>query len=158
MYKFVKFSLIAVLSGSAMMVMPSAFSSEEEKDPVAQAIEYRQSVFEVIRWNFAPMGAMVKGKQPFDAAVFAKSAARVASLSSMLLEGFIEGSDKGNTEAKADIWKKWDDFKAGMTKFEEESAKLAEAAKSAKAVDEVKAQFLETAKTCKGCHENFKED
>jgi cytochrome c556 len=52
----------------------------------------------------------------------------------------------------------WPNFKAGMTKFEEESAKLAEAAKSAKAVDEVKAQFLETAKTCKGCHENFKED
>lgn len=122
------------------------------------AIEYRHSIMEVIVWNFKPMVAMVKGKIPFDAQVFANRAANVAFLSQMPLEGFIPGSDKGDTEAKPEIWTNWDDFKAKMIEFQEESAKLAEVAKTATTVKEITPQFAKTGEACKGCHKKYKED
>jgi cytochrome c556 len=125
-------------------------------DMSEDAIEYREAVMEVIVWNFQPMGAMVKGKIPFDAQAFAKRAANLAALSSMPLEGFIPGTDKGDTDAKAEIWENWEDFEAKMAKFEEESGKLAEVAKTATSVEEVAPQFVNTAKTCKGCHKKYK--
>jgi len=126
-------------------------------DMSEEAIEYRAAAMEMIVWNFKPMGAMVSGKIPFDAQAFAKRAANVAVLSSMPLEGFIPGTDEGDTDAKAKIWENWEDFKAKMVKFEEKSGKLAEVAKTATSVKEVMRPFLNTAKTCKGCHRKYKE-
>ena len=52
------------------------------------AVEYRQSVYTLIKWNFAPIGAMVKGQVPYDAAAVARHAAFLETLSKMPLEGF----------------------------------------------------------------------
>ncbi|BAP54621.1 cytochrome c, class II [Thioploca ingrica] len=128
------------------------------ENKTTDAIEYRQAAFEVLAWNFGPMGAMVKGKIPFDAKTFAERAANVAFLSKMPLEGFIPGSEQGETDAKPIIWQEWDDFKAKMGQLQEKSAKLAEVAKTATKVEEVANQFGETAKVCKGCHEKYRED
>ena len=152
--KLIKIGLI----GSVLSMGINTIAYAKEKDSTEDAIEYRQAAFEVLVWNFAPMGAMVKGKIPFDAKVFAERAANVAFLSKMPLEGFIPGSDKGETDAKPAIWQNWDDFKAKMGKLQEETAKLAEVAKTATKVEEVAKQFGETGKVCKGCHEKYRED
>ncbi len=47
-------------------------------------------------YNFGDIGAMLKGKKDFDADVAAMRAANVAALAKLPLEGFIDGSDKGN--------------------------------------------------------------
>jgi cytochrome c556 len=122
---------------------------------VDDAIKYRKSVYQVIKWNFGPMGAMVKGEMPFDAEAFARHAERVAALSGMPLEGFIPDSDLGDTTAKSEIWQQWDTFKSRMQDFETEAAKLAEVARGG---DEkaIRAQFGATAKTCKACHDDFR--
>jgi cytochrome c556 len=125
---------------------------------IERAIAYRQGVYQVMAWNFGPMGAMVKGEIPFDATVFAKNAERVQLMSKMPLEGFIPGSDKGDTEAKPAIWQNWDDFKAKVEKLEQETAKLAELAKTATKVEEVTPQLGKTGKVCKGCHDDYKKD
>lgn len=122
------------------------------------AIEYRQAVLEVIAWHFGPLGAMVKGKIPFESKDFAKKSANVALLSKMLLEGFVPGSHKGDTDAKAEIWDNWEDFKNQMAMLEQETDKLAEIAKTATKVEEVAAQFGKTVEVCKGCHEDYKAD
>jgi cytochrome c556 len=128
------------------------------ENKATDAIEYRQAAFEVLAWNFGPMGAMVKGKVPFDAKTFAERAANVAFLSKMPIEGFIPGSDKGETDAKPIIWQEWDDFKVRIGQLQEQSAKLAEVAKTATKIEEVANQFGETAKVCKGCHKKYRED
>ncbi len=140
-------------------VIAPVFAEEKE---VEEAIETRRAVFEVIKWNFAPMGAMVKGAKPFDKADFAMRAERVAVLSKMPWEAFIKGSDVKTTkaehnEAKPEIWTDAADFKAKVDAFETQSAKLAEVAKAG---DEaaMKAQFAEVGKTCKACHEKYRED
>ncbi len=53
-----------------------------------QALKFRKSAYQVMAWNFGPMGAMAQGKVPYDAAEFAKRAERVAVIAPMLSEGF----------------------------------------------------------------------
>lgn len=146
------------LMGAMLSMGINTITYAKEENSAIDAIEYRQAAFEVLVWNFAPMGAMVKGKIPFDAKTFAERAANVAFLSKMPLEGFIPGSDKGETEAKPEIWQNWDDFKARMDNLQKETAKLAEVAKTATKVEKVAEQFGETGKVCKGCHDKYRED
>ncbi len=114
----------------------------------------------VVGWNFGPLGAMVKGKTPFDATEFSKRADRVAFLSDQLLEGFPKGSDKGeNTSAKADIWSHFDDFTEKAKTFNTEAKALAEIARGK---DERQGQGAVQksagAAFCKACHEKYKND
>lgn len=135
-------------------------NADENASLPEKAVKYRQGAYFVIAWNFGAIGAMVKGEMPFDAKVLAEKADRVNVMTKMLIEGFeVKGSEKGyHTEAKPSVWKDWEKFKEGQTKFQEATAKLAEVAKTAASAEDVKAQFQDTAKLCKDCHENFKED
>lgn len=122
-----------------------------------KAIDYRKNVFSVIKWHFGPMAGMVKGKIDFDAADFQRRAELVAALAQMPQEGFIEGSDKGDTNAKPEIWQNKGKFDGGMKMLVENSAALAEASKSGD-MAKIKPAFGKLAKNCKGCHDNFKKD
>lgn len=90
--------LAATAALSATAVQAHNFESSDD------AIQYRQSGFSLMAYNFGDIGAMLKGKKDFDADVAAMRAANVAALAKLPLEGFIDGSDKGNTEALAKIW------------------------------------------------------
>lgn len=125
-----------------------------------EVVEYRQSVYTIIGWNFKPIGAMVKGEVPFDAAAVARHAEYVEMMSKVAIEGFRKGSGPDavkNTEAKPEIWTKWSEFETKMNGFQQESTKLVQVAKTG---DEkaIKAQFGKTAETCKACHKEFRTD
>ena len=113
-----------LLAAGISLIAGSAFAQAKPED----AIKYRQGVYRVIGWNFAPMAAMVKGDRPYDAAAFARKADLVAYMSKLPLEGFVPGSEAGETKAKPDIWLDMDDFKAKLEKMQGEAAKLAEIA------------------------------
>ena len=140
-----------LVAASALAVSALAFAHGKPDD----AIDYRMGLMSVIGWNFGSLGAMVKGKAPFDAADFAKHANRVASLSDQIVEGFPKGSDQGHTGAKPEIWRSWDDFQSKARDFETQATLLAEVAK---ANDEAKdkEQFKKVAEACKACHEKYK--
>lgn len=147
--------LASGLIGLAFLTAASAAGPKPE-----DAAKYRQSVYTIIGWNFKPIGAMVKGEIPFDAAAVARHAQYVELMSKATLEGFPEGSGPDavkNTEAKPEIWANWDKFKIKMSDFQQEAAKLSEVAKGG---DEaaIKAQFGKTAETCKACHKEFRQD
>lgn len=150
--------LFAGAASAALLLAGQAQAADPT--PAERAINYRQGVMAVIGWNFGPMGAMVKGDRPFDKAVFARNAERVALMAPMALEGFPAGSDTGTdkfpTRAKADAWLDQDKFKELMKKMEDETARLARVAKGG---DEkaMKDQFGTTAKACKACHDDFRE-
>ncbi|HEY4368140.1 MAG TPA: cytochrome c [Steroidobacteraceae bacterium] len=66
------------------------------------------------------------------------------------------GPESGHkTRAKADIWAKPQDFEAAQKRFGAQGPKLLAAANSGDA-NAVKAQFEETAKACKNCHDTFR--
>ena len=146
-----------LIGGAALLLSTTLVAQAQDADPKKEAVKYRQSVMKIVGWNFKPMGAMVKGERPLDAKAFAAHAKDLAAVSSVdILAGFPEDTDGPDSKAKAEIWLKWDDFKKKMGDMTRETAKLAEVAKGG---DEaaMKKQFGETGKTCKGCHDDYKE-
>lgn len=144
---------VAVVSGLMVCgVAPLAQAADPE-----EAIEYRQGIFEAFAWNFGPMGAMVKGKMPYDQAVVTRNAKRLAMLSDMPWEAFTEDSDFGDTDAKPEIWSQRSEFESRIEAFEKEAGKLAEVAAQGDR-KAFRTQFGEVAKACKGCHDDFRED
>ncbi len=139
------------LAGLLAAASTTAFAAKPE-----DAINYRQGTFSAMAWHFGTMGAMVKGKMDYDAEDFSRRAEIVAQLSKLPMEGFIPGSYEGETDALPAIEKEWDKFEGGMNALVESSAALAEAAKSGD-MAQIKPAFGEVGKTCKGCHDNFKD-
>lgn len=133
----------------------AAGTTASARDPIADSIAARKAAFVLTAANFGPMGAMAEGKMPFDKDIFALRAANVEMLSKMPWEYFIPGSDKGDTKSKPEVWSKAADYKAEIDKFQSEVAKLSLLSKSG---DEnaMKAQFVAVAKSCKSCHQGFK--
>lgn len=145
--------LIALVTCAGVISSVQAHNFEDVND----AIHYRQSAFGLIAYNFGDMGAMLKGKKDMDNAVFAQRAANVAALSKIPVEGFIEGSDKGDTEALTKIWQDRADFDSKMETFQTNAALLAVAAEKGD-LAEIKTAFGNTGKSCKGCHDAYKKD
>ena len=145
--------LIAV--AATAMIIPAVFANNFEKTD--DSIEYRQAAFSLISYNFGDMGAMLKGQKPFDEATFSMRADNVAALSKLPHEGFIEGSDKGDTRALEKIWQDKADFDSKMKTFIDNAAALAVAAKTTDQ-STIKKAFVNTGKSCKACHDGFRED
>jgi len=147
-------TLVTILTAAGLLAaLPAAAQFQKPED----AIKYRKAAFTVLGTHFSRIGAMVNNRVPFDAKVAADNAAIVATMASLPFAGFGPGTDKGDTRAKAEIWTEMDKFRAGGTKMQEESVKLAAAAKSGNA-DTLKAAFGEAAKTCKACHDDYRKD
>ncbi len=151
-------NLITRTAVLAALMASSTLTQAEVK--VSDAVEYRQGIYKAVRWNFGPMGDMVKGKQEFNAAEFTRRANNLAALSKMPLEGFIAGSYNGtysgSTDALPAIEKDWETFAGIMSDFETNAAALAQAA-SAGDMDAIRPAFMSVAKTCKSCHDKFKD-
>ena len=119
------------------------------------AIKFRRGGYTVLGWYYGPLYRMAKGEMPYDKATFLRNAEYLAVLSKLPKDGFIPGSDKGDTKAKPEIWTKREQFKEANDRLENESARLAELAKGGN-FDGIKEQFGKVQKTCKSCHEDFK--
>lgn len=120
-----------------------------------QAIAFRKGVMQVQSWHFGPLVQMVKNARPFDAALVARNAAVLEGSARMATEGFIAGSDSGNSRALPAVWKDASGFKTASDRFLAETTKLVAAAKSG---DEkaIRAQIGEVARSCAGCHDSFR--
>jgi cytochrome c556 len=141
---------LAVLA-SAAGVAGSAQAQQKPED----IIKYRKAVMTVQSWNMRPMALMVKGQQPYDAALFAWYAGVIQSTSFMLPDAFLPGSDKGDTKARPEIWTNASRFKQAVDSFNSDAQKLV-AATRAGTLDAVKGPFGAVAKNCGGCHKEFR--
>lgn len=119
------------------------------------AVKYRKGALTVMANHFSRIGAMANGRVPFDAKVAAESAAIVETMSKLPWEGFVAGTDKGDTAALPAIWTEQAKFKEGSDKLQTATAQLAAAARTGN-LDSVKTAFGATAQTCKACHDAFR--
>ena len=121
------------------------------------AIKYRRSALTVMGTHFGRVAAMANGRIPFDAAFIASNAAIAESMSKLPYAGFIDGSDKGDTKAKPEIWTDRAKFNAAAEKMQGEMTKLAVVAKGGN-IDAIKAQVGVTGGACKACHDDFRKE
>lgn len=151
-----RFTGIAGLA-SASLLSGLLLSSVVKAADAEDAIEYRQSVFHTLAWQFGAMAAMVKGEKDYDAAEFQMRAERLAVLAQMPWEGFVKGSFEGDTRALGKIEAERADFDEHAQALMEESQTLAELS-STQDLAKLRSQFAATAKTCKGCHQEYRGD
>ncbi len=148
-----KHALIAAILGTSTLLASGAACAQVKPEDV---IKFRKGVYNVIGWHVRPLGAMVKGQMPYDQALFARNAEIIAMMSTIAPHAFVAGSDKGETRAKPEIWSDAAGFKKVMDNFQAEASKLAQVAKTATSVDQVRGQFGALGKACGACHDNYR--
>lgn len=142
------------LGAAALLVAALPFSASAQFAKKEDAIKYRQSAFALMGAHMGRIGAVTKGEAAFNAAEVQKSAALIATLSTLPWEAFGPGTEGG--KAKPAIWKESDKVKAGADKFMKAAADLNAAAKSGN-LDQIKKAFGATSQTCKACHDSYKD-
>ena len=146
-----------LLTAAALVGMATALPAAAQFAKPEDAIKYRKSGMFVMATHFGRVAAMANGKIPFDAKVAADNAEIAAMMSKLPFAGFVEGTDKGETKAKPEIWAEMDKFRGGATKMQDEMAKLNVAAKGGN-LDAIKVAAGDVGKACKGCHDNYRKE
>jgi cytochrome c556 len=142
---------------AAAMALTLAVPAQAQFAKPDDAIKYRKASFNVMATHFGRLGAMANGRLPYDAKAAADNAELVTTMSKLPWAAFGEGTDKGETRAKPEIWKESAKYKEAADKMQAEMAKLNVAAKAGN-VEALKAAFGPAAASCKTCHDNFRKD
>jgi len=112
MKKLVKIFLCLVIVAITFGGAYAQFAKPED------AIKYRKSVMFLIAQHFGRMGAVVKGKAPYDQEAFTRNAMVVETLSHLPWEAaMVPGTDKGETTLNAAVFAQQAEFKAGAQAF-----------------------------------------
>ena len=134
---------------AALAAMPAAAQFAKAED----AIQYRQQKLKEMGEQSDRLGAMVRGRVPFDAQVAQESADALLALSKLPWPAFAPGFEGG--KAKPEVWKEMDKFKAAAQRLQGDTVKLADAARTGD-LERIKAAFGDTADSCRACHREFR--
>jgi cytochrome c556 len=133
-------------AGYATMVMAQAKPE--------QLVKQRQAAMTLISKYFGPLGAMAKGKAPYDAEVAARNAGYLVALSQMPWDGFHASTKGVESKALPAVFENEAKFKEGQERLQGAVKKLAGAAKDESAF---KGAAGEVAKACGACHNDFRQ-
>jgi cytochrome c556 len=145
-------SIIGTLLAITMAIPAQAQFAKPE-----DAIKYRKASFNVMAAHFGRVGAMANGRMPYDAKLAQENAEIAAVMAKLPWAAFGEGTDKGDTRAKPEIWKEAAKYKEASDKMQAEMVKLNTAAKAGN-IDALKVAFGPAAASCKACHDAFRKD
>jgi len=150
---------LGAIGGLAILALGvAAGSAAYAAGDMAKAIEYRRNLMKAIGGHAADIGLIVKGEVPYGAPHILAHAEAINAMSKLIVEATPKGSgpEAGDTNAKDDIWQKWDDFKAAAARLDTESAKLVQVAKGGD-MKAIGAQVAAMGKNaCGGCHTEFR--
>ena len=147
---------LAATLGIAAAAFTLATAASAQFAKPEDAVKYRQSSMFVMGQHFGRIGAMANGRVPYDAQAAVANAEVVADMAKLPWAGFhVSTKDVTQTKAKGEIWSEQAKFKEASEKMQAETQKLLAAAKTS-SLDTLKTQFGATAQTCKGCHDNYR--
>lgn len=117
-------------------------------------INYRQKLMKSLGASMGAIGDILKNKLPYHNHI-AAHAKDIQQISTLIEEAFKKEITSGKTDAKPEIWKDWNNFRSATRALEQESAKLAEIAKSGNTAA-IFAQLKKVGGACGGCHKPFR--
>lgn len=141
------FAIAATFAVTTGVLAPSISRADQAM------IDYREAVMDAIGGHTKALASLIKGTVPLpdQASVHARA---LGSLAQIVPTLFPEDSREGKTEALPAIWEKPEDFKKAVMAFQTAAEGLSQVADSSPR--EMAPAFGALAKTCKGCHDNFK--
>jgi cytochrome c556 len=160
MNRLFAFGVAAMVSLGSISVAVSQDAPATPEDQAKEAILMRQGLFKLMGWQMAPLGAMLRNKMPFDAAVAQKSAQRMEALSAMIPDAFAMDTRKftgTKTGALEGVWVSKADFTAKANEMNKAAAALSAAAKTGDKAATLKAAGA-VGKACGSCHDDFRQE
>jgi cytochrome c556 len=140
----------------ASLALATALPAAAQFRNAEAAIKYRQSAMSIQNNHLGRLFAMTNGQVPFDAKAAQENIEIVALLNSRVqFAAFTDGSDKGNTKAKPEIWMEKDKWTAAVAKSQDDVNKLVAAGKTGNQ-DQIKAAVGAVAASCKACHDAYR--
>jgi cytochrome c556 len=158
MNRLFAFGIAAMVSLGSVSVAVSQDAPATPEEQAKEAILTRQGLFKLMNASFAPLAAMLRKKQPFDAAVAQKSATRIEQLSAMIPDVFQMDTRKVTgvkTTALEGIWASKTEFAAKANELNKAAAALSAAAKTGDQAATLKAAGA-AGKACGSCHDDFR--
>lgn len=151
---------IAVIIGTAMLSSFSVSAAPAKSVKHAKdATQFRQAIFQLVKSNVGALGAMNKGAIPFDTEKMQTNSKRLGQLSLMLEDYFVTDTTGFDIETGAldTIWGNQADFKQKISALTVAANNLNKVAKAGD-TSKFKPAIGQVFKSCKGCHDNYKED
>ncbi len=147
-------SKLVVVAAALLLAGPAVALDAEQAQ---KATETRQAVLKVVGWNITPMGAMARDLIPWDEALFARNAQRIAWMTTMIPDAFRSDTraHELKTEALPVIWEDFASFEELAANARRSAERLVEVANSG---DEAAARQAIGALTedCRACHDKFR--
>lgn len=146
-----------MMSSAALAGLTAALPAAAQFAKPEDAIKYRKSAMFMENTHLGRIFAMANGRVPFDAKVALENAEILAAVSKWQFTGFVEGSDKGDTRAKAEIWTEMGKFREMAAKNQDDVVKLFAAVKTGN-VDAIKTAAGPVGQSCKACHDAYRKE
>lgn len=138
-----------------VMVSGASFPAAAQFAKPEDAVRYRKAAFTLLGDHFVRVAAMSSGRVPFDPAVAIDSSEAAAYVGRLPYRAFVDGSDKGETQARPEIWSDKARFNAAAERSQRDLAALSAAAKSGD-LARLKAAVGAASQSCKSCHDDFR--
>ncbi|MDM7859842.1 cytochrome c [Alteromonas sp. ASW11-36] len=147
----------SIAIGSIAFIGSATAEEAKSERQAANATQFRQALFQLIRSNMGPLGGMARGDIPMNADVIATNAVRLEQLG-MMIPDYMATDTTGfgvDTEALPKIWENMDDFTAKANDLVEASRAL-QAVVLAGDDSLYRGAIGDVGKTCKACHDAYK--
>jgi cytochrome c556 len=146
-----RFPTIGLVMALALLLFaPLALAHEKATGVVKERMDLMDSQKDAMK----VIGNMAKGKTPFDAAKAAEAARHIETTAQKIHGLFPEGSTGHPSDAKPEIWSRWDEFTGDADKLHTAAETLADALETGSA--DWKADFKAVIDACKTCHKTFR--
>ncbi|HLO75036.1 MAG TPA: cytochrome c [Magnetospirillum sp.] len=140
---------------AAALASVSTIAATAQADETNPSIVHRQGIYKVVAGHMAGLksGLFLKGSTEN----LVWDAESIVAAFQHMGDAYPEGSDKGETKAKANIWTDRAKFQEAGKKSYGAAVALVEATKAGDQAKSVEA-FKALGGTCKACHEEFRKD
>ncbi|MEH0168520.1 c-type cytochrome [Roseateles microcysteis] len=134
-----------------------AVASQAQDRKIESAIKHRKSAFTLMSTYVNRLVQTSEGGRPYNAAQSLEDARAVEFLSRLPWEGFVPGSERGDTRAKDDIWFEEDRFKTLATELQSRAGAMTKAAESGN-LPRLRSTIDDLRDVCSRCHKVFRKD
>ena len=155
--KSVKVFTLALLT-AGMCASASAASVAKSEKQAEAAVEYRQSLYQLVKSNAGPMFGMAKGALPYNAEVMQTNATRLEQLADMMADYLLVDTTDFDVDTaalpelfdnEADVLKKIAQFKDAASGIKS-AAMSGDESRYGKAIGALGG-------SCKSCHDDYKD-
>ncbi len=148
-------ALAATLTLCASMTF--AAHAELNDKQAKNAVEFRQSLFQLVKSNVGAFGAMAKGEMPIDEALIEKNATRLHQLSLMIPDYFNADTRNNDVQTKTldKVWTDKADFDNKAQALTDKAQTLLTSVQN-KDSDAYVKNMRAIFGTCKACHDDYK--